>query len=164
MSAVSETVAKEETTKSPTSASELLYADAGHVEAATVSMERSSAETVTGQRVVMDHADARRVDARSAQLDRCGVLVLKSERAVMHAGTAGVIGAAEARIVRSRVGLVASGQTTVEGELKTLVHVGPVEGNVRTVLDPATAAGLGAAFGLVVLIVGGLRRRLLSSD
>ncbi|MGH2531153.1 MAG: hypothetical protein ACRDJW_02495 [Thermomicrobiales bacterium] len=164
MSAVSETVAKEQTTKSPTAASELLYADAGDVEATTVTMERSGAETVTGQRVVMDHSDARHVDARSAQLDRSGVLSLKSERAVLHGGAAGVVAAGEARIVRSKVGLIASGQTTVEGDLKALVHIGPVDGNVRTVLDPVSAVGAGAAFGVVVVIARWLARRLLRND
>jgi hypothetical protein len=158
--ATNEAVVKVGPSKHPEPATELLAAEAGDVEAANVRMERSGAEQVSGQRVLMERSGARTVEARSAQLDRSGVLVLQSERAVLHRGTALAVTANEARVVRSTVGAVVAGQATVEGELRTLLHVGPVTGSVRTLLDPAGAAAAGAGFGLVVLL-GALLRRLI---
>ncbi|HEY8448477.1 MAG TPA: hypothetical protein VIL01_15355 [Thermomicrobiales bacterium] len=148
--------------RSSEEAVELLRADAGDVQATTVTLERSGAERIEAERLTMDRSGAREIAAKSAQLDRSGVMVLKSDRAVLHGTSAVAVGAQEARIVRSMAGVVVSGNTTVEGELRTLVHVGPTEGNVRTLIDPVGAAGFGAAFGLAVVMGGRLLRRFVS--
>ena len=158
--APSEFVAKSDTTKSAAEASELLRADAGDVNATTVSMDRSGAESITAERVTMDHSGAKSLDARSAQLTNSGVVFLKSERAVIQNGSAVIVSAGEARFVKSSALAVFAGNVSAEGDLKTLLHVGPSEGCVRPVLDGKGAVGLGAAFGLVVLVLGRLIRRL----
>lgn len=155
-----EFVAKTDTTKSPVEASELLRADAGDVHATTVSMDRSGAEAITAERVTMDRSGAKSLEARSAQLTNSGVVVLKSERAVLQGGSAVIVSAAEARLVKSAAVAVVAGKTTVEGELKALLHVGSSDGCLRPVFDGKGAVGFGAAFGLVVLLLGRLLRQL----
>ena len=157
--AVPRTILKASTTKAPTEASELLRADAGDVEATTVAMERSGADRVTGQRVIMHRSGARRLEARSAQLDRSGVVSLRGEHVVLHAGSAVGVVADEVRLVKSRA-VVLVGNATVEEGARVLVHVGPAAGGGRPTVDAAGAAGFGAAFGLVVLLFGSLVRRL----
>jgi hypothetical protein len=153
-------VAKTETTKSPVEASELLRADAGDVNATTVSMDRSGAEAISAQRVIMDRSGAKSLNARSAQLTNSGVVFLKSERAVLQGGSAVVVSAAEARLVKSTAVAVVAGRAVVEGEVKALVHVGASDGCLRPVFDGKGAVGFGAAFGLVVLVLGRLLRQL----
>jgi hypothetical protein len=154
-------VAKSDTTKSPVEANELLRADAGDVQATTVTMDRSGAETVTAQRVTMERSGAKTLDARSAQLVNSGVAILKSERAVMQGGSAVLVSTAEARLVNSRAVVVVADRLTGEGELKALLHIGSSDGCIRPVLDGRGALGFGAAFGLVMLVFGGLVRRFV---
>jgi hypothetical protein len=156
--AVSETVAKAGTTKSPLLASELLHADAGNVEATTVTMDHSGAESISAERVIMDQSDAKRLEARSAQLERSGVLMLKADRAAIHGSSVGVVQANELRLAKSRAVVTVSGGATVEGDLKSVLYIGPVDGNVRTMLTPVTAAGFGAGLGIVFLLAGIVRR------
>ncbi|HEY7035972.1 MAG TPA: hypothetical protein VH482_31855 [Thermomicrobiales bacterium] len=153
-------VAKTDTTKSPIEANELLRADAGDVQATTVTMDRSGAESVTAQRVTMERSGAKTLEARSAQLVNSGVAILKSEQAVLQGGSAVLVSAKEARLVKSRAAVVVAERLTGEGELKALLHVGSSDGCIRPVLDGRSALGLGAAFGLVVLVFGRLVKRL----
>jgi hypothetical protein len=156
-----EFVAKTDTTKSPVEANELLRADAGDVQATTVTMDRSGAETVTAQRVTMERSGAKTLEARSAQLVNSGVVFLKSERAVLQGGSALFVSAGEARLVKSRAIAVIADRLTAEGELKTLLHIGSSDGCIRPVLDGKGALRFGAAFGFVVLVFGSLVRRLV---
>jgi hypothetical protein len=159
--AAPEIVAKTDTTKSPVEANELLRADAGDVQATTVSMDRSGAETITAQRVTMERSGAKTLEARSAQLVNSGVAFLKSEQAVMQGGSAVLVSASEARLVKSRAVVVVADRLTGEGELKALLHVGSSDGCIRPVLDGSGALRFGAAFGLVVLVFGRLVRRFV---
>ncbi len=149
---------KASTTKTPAPAPELLRADAGNVEATTVAMERSGAERVVAQRVIMDRSGARTVEARSAQLDRSGVVQLESERAVMHGGTAFAVVAQEARVVRSRVLVNVGRSTHFDAETRVFLHIGPAASCAKPVVDGAGAAGFGAALGLVLFLLGAIRR------
>ena len=84
----------------PTLATEILRAEAGDVNATTVTMDRAGAEQVTAERVVMTNSGARTVEARSAQVDRSGILAVRSDKAVFSNSTAIAIATDEARIVR----------------------------------------------------------------
>ncbi len=152
-------VVKSDTTKEPGIGKELLRSDAGTVEATTVTMDRSGAESITADRVTMDHSGSRTLESKSAQLTNSGVVVLNSERAVMQGGSALLIKAAAARIIKSKALAIVSDNTTVEGELKTILHIGPVSGDLRPVLDTKGAAGLGAGLGIALLLARVWRRR-----
>src|SRR4051794_27369839 len=88
---VAATVEKAGTTKSPLPGSELLYADAGNVDATTVTMDHSGAETVTAERATIEHSDVRSLAARSVQLINSGSLTIKAENAVLQRSSAGFI-------------------------------------------------------------------------
>ena len=153
-------ISKETAYKSPSEAVELVRSDAGDITATTVSMEQSGAEQITADRVSMDRSGAKSIATKSAQLDRSGVLSLNSDHTVLQKSSAMAINAKDARIVRSNVLVFRSGSTTVEGELRTLIHIGNACDNVKPVFGGADAARFGAALGLVLLIGGRLLRRL----
>jgi hypothetical protein len=158
--AVAETVEKSDTTKRPTLGSEVLYADAGNVEATNVTLEHSGAETVTAERATIDHSDIKSLEARSVQLTKSGALKINAENAVLQKSSAAFIQADDARIVKSSAMVINAGKLTSEGNVQTVLQFGPVDGELKTVFTPQSAAAFGAAFGFVVLILGGIARRL----
>jgi hypothetical protein len=162
--AVAATVEKADTTKRPSLGSELLYADAGNVEATNVTLEHSGAETITAERATIEHSDVKSLEARSVQFTKSGALKVNAENAVLQGSSAGFIQADEARIVKSRAVVINAGKLTAEGNVKTLLQFGPVEGEIKTVFTPQSAAGFGIAFGFVVLILGGIIRRLIGKS
>lgn len=143
---------------------ELLRADAGDVTATSVTMDRSGAEEITADRVTMDRSGAKSIQTKSAQLDRSGVLTLQSDHVVLHKSSATVVTAQEARVVKSNIVLFNSKQTTVEGTLTSLIHVGNACDNVKPVFDATGAARFGAAFAATLLIGGRLLRLLFGRD
>lgn len=145
----------------PTLATELLRSETGDVQADVVSMERAGAEQVTAQRAIITNSGARSIDARSAQIDRSGVLALNSEKAVFYNSSAVAVATGEVKIVRGRVLALKADEATIEGEAKIGIYAGPPSEHVRPVLDARGAAAFGAAFGVVVLFIGSLLRRVM---
>ena len=145
----------------PTVATEVLRAEAGDVQATTVTMDRAGAEQVTAERIVMTNSGARTVEARSAQVDRSGILAVRSDKAVFSNSTAIAIATEEARIVRSRVGMLKTDRATIEAGAKVAIYAGPVSENVRPLADVRGAAAFGAGLGVVLLLLGPLLRRVL---
>jgi hypothetical protein len=156
-----EAVTKSTAYKSPGEASELLRADAGDIAATTVTLDRSGAERITAERVALDQSGARTIEARSAQLDRSGAVLLTAERAALNGSSAVVLRAGEVRVVRSKAVVLWAGKTTVEGEVRTLVHVGEACAGVRPVFDGRGALRFGAALGGVLLVGGKVLGRVL---
>jgi hypothetical protein len=160
-SVASEVIVKTGPENRPAVATELLRAEAGDVHANTVTMDRAGAEQVTAERVVMTNSGARTIDARSAQVDRSGILAVRSDKAVFYNSTAIAVAADEARIVRGRVLMLKAESATIEGDPRIAVYAGPANDSVRTVVDSRGAAAFGAALGLVLLLLGPLRRRII---
>jgi hypothetical protein len=158
--AVFETVQKTDTTKSPTLGSELLYADAGNVEATNVTLEHSGAEKITAERATVEHSDVKSLDAKSVQMVNSGALKVKAERAVFQNGGAVIVNADELRFVKSKAVIVNAGRVTTEGNVQSMLHIGPVEGDIRTVFTPQSAIGFGAGLGIVLIFLGGIFRRV----
>jgi hypothetical protein len=144
----------------PTLATEILRAEAGDVDATTVSMDRAGAEQVTAERVVMTNSGARTVEARSAQIDRSGILTVRSDKAVFSNSTAIAISTDEARIVRSRVFALKANRATIESGAKVAIYAGPADENIRPLADVRGAAAFGAGLGVVLLLLGSLLRRV----
>jgi hypothetical protein len=142
----------------PTVATELLRAEAGDVQATTVTMDRAGAEQVTAERVVMTNSGARTVEARSAQVDRSGILAVRSDKAVFSNSTAIAIATEEARIVRSRVFMLKADRATIEAGAKVAIYAGPAGENVQPLADIRGAAAFGAGLGAVILFGSLLRR------
>ena len=144
----------------PTVATEILRAEAGDVDATTVSMDRAGAEQVTAERVVMTNSGARTVEARSAQVDRSGILAVRSDKAVFSNSTAIAIATEEARIVRSRVFALKADRATIESGARVAIYAGPADENIRPLVDVRAAAAFGAGLGAVLLLLGSLLRRV----
>lgn len=153
-------IAKESAYRAAHEASELLRSDAGDVTATTVTLDRSGAEKITADRVSLERSGAKAITAKSVQLDRSGVLSLTSDNSVLHRSSATAVNAREARIVRSNVAILRADSVRVEGELRTLVHIGQACDNVKPVFDAQGALRFGAALG-AMLVVGGRLLRLL---
>ena len=145
----------------PTQATELLRAEAGSVQAQTVTMERAGAEQVSAERLIMNNSGARTIDAQSAQVDRSGVLAVKSDKAVFLNSSAIAVSASEARIVRGNVLLLRAESVQVEGDAKIGVLAGPGCEAVRPLVDIKGAAAFGAAVGLACMLLGAIVRRLV---
>jgi hypothetical protein len=116
---------------------------------------------VTAERVIMTNSGARTVDAHSAQIDRSGVLAVTSEKAVFYNSSAIAVAADQARIVRGRVFMLKAGHATIEGDVKIGFYVGPAAEHVRPLLDARGAAAFGAGFGVIVLVLRSMLRRLV---
>jgi hypothetical protein len=160
---VNDAIDKEPATNRPINASELLDGKAGDIDATTVSMERASARRITAERVTMDRSGAQRIETRSAQLDRSGALQLNSERAVLQNSSAWVVAAQEARLVKSKALAVVAGRVEGDGETRSLLFIGQSSGDVKTVIGPAGAAGLGVGLGFVFVLIKALARRISRS-
>jgi hypothetical protein len=144
----------------PTVATEILRAEAGDVQATTVTMDRAGAERVSAERVVMTNSGARTVEARSAQVDRSGILVVRSDKAVFSNSTAIAIATEEARIVRSRVFMLKADRATIEAGAQVAIYTGPPGETMRPLADVRGAAAFGAGLGAVLLVLGPLLRRI----
>jgi hypothetical protein len=156
---VSEVIVAEGPEHRPTAASEMLRAEAGVVQAESVTMERSGAETITAERLVMTNSGARDLNARSAQVDRSGILVVQSEKAVFQNSTILAAATTEARLVRGNVLFLKAGDILVEGPAKIGVLAGPGCNAVRPLVDLRGAAVFGAVAGAVAFLLGAATRR-----
>ena len=144
----------------PTVATEILRAEAGDVQATTVTMDRAGAEQVSAERVVMTNSGARTVEARSAQVDRSGILAVRSDKAVFSNSTAVAIATEEARIVRSRVLMLKADRATIEAGAQVAIYAGPADENIRPLADVRGAVAFGAGLGAALLLLGSLLRRI----
>jgi hypothetical protein len=131
----------------------MLRAEAGDVNAGTVTMDRAGAEQVTAERVVMTNSGARTVEAS-------GILAVRSEKAVFSNSTAIAIATEEARIVRSRVFMLKADRATIEAGAQVAIYAGPPGENMRPLADVRGAAAFGAGLGAVLLLLGSLLRRV----
>ncbi|MCC6313822.1 MAG: hypothetical protein IT337_07390 [Thermomicrobiales bacterium] len=146
--------------KTPTLTADLLGADLNCVQAEHVSLEGSGAESVTAERVSIANSGVRSIEAKSVQVENSGVLALQSERVVLHDSAAISVVADEARLVGGRTLFLTAGSVTLDEDTRTLVADGP-ENVVRPFLSTQGAAALGAAFAIVLALLGRLlgRRR-----
>jgi hypothetical protein len=182
-STVSETippsVVKTGPEKHASEANELLRRDAGDVTAGIVSMERSGAERVEGERVTMTSSGARTLSARTLQMENSGAVSASAERLVMQSSSALVASAEQIRLARSKafmanaatmtaeqdvsVGWLNVGEVKASGDIRaTFMMAGNVsaEGDVDIRFDAASAFALGAGFAAVLLFVRGVLRRV----
>lgn len=147
-----QTVAKDSAYRAAHEAAELLRSDAGDITATTVTLDRSGAEQITAERVTLNRSGAKTIEAKSVQLERSGVLNLTTDSVVLHNSSATAVTTKDARVVKSNIAIFRSERTTVEGELRSLVHIGHACDNVKPVFDAQGAARFGAAFALTLLI------------
>jgi len=144
-------------------ATEATRADLSLVEAQTVMMKQSGAEQITADRVVMEQSGAKSIETKSAQLDQSGVVALGSDHTVLMQSSAVQVVAEEAQLSKSSVLVVSAKQARIE-DSRIVLFAGTADGEVRPVLTPATAAALGAAFGLILALASLVIRTLTKQD
>jgi hypothetical protein len=142
---------------------ELLHADAGSVQAASVHIEQSSARAVSADDVVIDQSAIKDVTARSATVTQSASAIFKGDDVAFHESVVGFASARRLDLIDSSVGLVAGPVSVSEGQSRILVHIGPADGSIKSVLNAQSAVALGAGFGATLVILSRLLRRLLGN-
>lgn len=131
-----------------------------NVNATSVTVTQSAVRQITAERVALSNASAKKIDARSAQLEQASVFRLNAENAVFNRSAATFVDANEARLVNVNAVLVRGKTNAVEGDLKTVLHIGEASGNVHAIFDNESAVRFGAALGAALVILGVLARKL----
>jgi len=138
--------------------------DLGEVEAQTVLLERSGAESISAETVRMERSGARTIDAHSVEMDRSGTVALGSDHAVLPRSSAVQVVGERVDLSESRALIVSARQATIERS-SIVVFAGTADGDVHTLFTARTAALAGGAFALVLVLLATLvRSRDTSSD
>ena len=146
-----EAIARDSAYRTPMPTSELLDGDVRNVQASSVTMERSGAESIVADRVSISNSGTRSIEAKSAQVDRSGVLSLRGQSVVLQESSAVSITADEVRMVNGTALFVRAGRVDFEDGARAIVMDG--EGT-RPVVTVQGAAAFGAALGFVLLVLG----------
>jgi hypothetical protein len=131
--------------------------DLDEVNATTVVLERSGAETITADTLRMDRSGARSIDARSVEMDRSGTVALGSDHAVLRSSSAVQVVADQVELVQSKAVFVSAREARIDRS-NIVLFAGSASGDVRALLTPVTAGVLGGAFALVVMIMSAFFR------
>jgi hypothetical protein len=97
--------------------------------------------------------------ARDAHVDQSAIARLEAGKVTLSQSAAGAVIADQARLSESSAAVVVSRKTTVNGTFSALLHIGPVKGNMQTVVTPQSAAVLGVSVAAIVLLATWIRRR-----
>ncbi|CAN5562680.1 hypothetical protein BH24CHL1_BH24CHL1_11620 [soil metagenome] len=154
---IRETTYKLPATRESANATEATQTDLKNIDAQTVMMKQSGAERITADRVTMEKSGAKTLETKSAQLDQSGVLALSSDHTVLMQSSAIQVVAEEVRLSKSKAVFVNAKQAHIE-QSRIVFFSGTAEGEVKTIFTPATAAILGATFGLIVAIASIIAR------
>lgn len=156
---IRETVYKQPAGKEPTPATEVTGMDVRQVEAQTVIMQQSRAETITAERLNMEKSAARAIDGKSVQMENSAAMVVSSERTVLQGASAAVVSSTDLRMVGSQALVVNADQAQLEGS-RALVLAGQPSGDVRVLFNVSSAAMFGAAVGVGLALASSILRRL----
>lgn len=132
----------------------------GSIQAGQISLNRSTADSITSERASFDHSSVKQLETSSAQLDKSSVFQMKAENAVISHSAATFVRANDARLVNSSAIYVNSPNMNVEGDLKTILHIGNATGNVHMIFDKDGALRFGVGLGAALVGLGVLARRL----
>jgi hypothetical protein len=102
----------------------------------------------------------KQLETSSAQLDKSSVFQMKAENTVISHSAATFVRANDARLVNSNAIFVSSPNMSVEGDLKTVLHIGNATGNVHMIFDKDGALRFGVGLGAALVGLGVLARRL----
>ena len=132
----------------------------GAIQAEKISLNRSTADSITSERASFEHSSVKQLETSSAQFDKSSVFRMKADNVVIIHSAATFVRANEARLVNSNAIFIKSPAMSVEGDLKTILHIGNATGNVHMIFDKDGALRFGAALGAALVGLGVLARRL----
>lgn len=130
------------------------------IQAERISLKQSAADSIKAERATLEQSSARQLEAGSANFDKSSVFRMQAENAVISHSAATFVRANEARLVNSNALIVKSSDMTVEGDLKTILHVGNATGNVHMIFDRDGALRFGLGLGAALVSLTVLVRRL----
>jgi hypothetical protein len=133
---------------------------AGTIQAGAAHLDKSSAESITSERATIEQSSVKALETSSAQLDRSSVFKMRADNAVISHSAATFVRADDARLVNCNAIFVKGAETTVEGDLKTILHLGNATGNVHMIFDRDGALRFGLGLGASLIALGALARRL----
>jgi hypothetical protein len=142
---------------------ELLHGDAGDISAARVTLEQSTAKSVTGEQVTLRQSAVKSISTETATMTQSAALVLNSADTAVHESTAGLISGERVDVFDSVIGVVNGPINVTEGSARVFIQIGPSDPSVKPVLDAQSALGLGAGFAASLLVLSRLLRRLLGN-
>ena len=154
---IRQTIFKRPGSREQVPATEATGANLSAVNATTVLMNQSGAESVSAERVTMERAGARSIDAKSVQMDRSGVVALSSDNAVLLKSSAVQVVAEEARLSHSSAIFLTSNTASIEHS-RIAIFAGSADGDVQPLITGRTAAILGAALAAFALLLAALPR------
>ena len=144
-------------------ATELLHADAGDVSASRVTIEQSTAKSVTADHVEVNKSAVKGITAQTATMTQAASLTLRADDIALHESSVGVLTSDRIDLFDSVVGVARGPLTVNEGTSRVLVHIGPADATIKPVLDGQAALGLGAGFGISIVVLSRLLRRLFGT-
>jgi hypothetical protein len=136
-------------------------AKVGDVNATSVTIRQASVDQITTERASINQSSVKQLDARSAQFEQSSVFRMKAENVVLTQSAASFVDADEARLVKCNALVVRGDTNAVEGDLKTVIHIGAASGNVHTIFDRDGALRFGLGLGASLVALGALVRKVV---
>lgn len=133
----------------------------GTVNATSVTIKQSSVDQITTERATVGQTSIKQLDTRSGQFDQSSVFRMKAENVVLNQSAASFVDADEIRLVKCNAIVVRGDTNAVEGDLKTIIHIGEATGNVHTIFDREGALRFGMGLGAALVALGALVRKLV---
>ena len=119
------------------------------------------ADQITVERASIAQSSVKQLDTRSAQFEQSSVFRMKAENVVLTQSAASFVNAGEARLVKCNALVVRGDTNAIEGDLKTVLHIGAASGNVHTIFDRDGALRFGVGLGASLVALGALVRRFV---
>ena len=118
---------------------------------------------ITADEVSIDQSAVKQINTTSATVSQSASLLFKGDDVAFHESVLGIASAQRLDLIDSTVGIVNGPVSVNQGSARILIHVGPVEGSIKPVLNAQSAVALGAGFGATLAILSRLLRRLLGN-
>jgi hypothetical protein len=128
-----------------------------------VTLEQSTAKSITADHVDLNKSAVRGITAQTATMTQAASLTLTSADIAVHESSIGVLTSDRIDLFDSVVGVARGPLTVNEGTTRVLVHIGPADAAVKPVLNGQSALGLGAGFGISIVFLSRLLRRLFGT-
>lgn len=129
---------------------DMIQSGAQSIMADTVRLELAIATTITARQVDMAQSGAGSIDADEVHATKSGAIAIRSQEVQLSEGRAGAVLGSSAALDESIAGLVVTSSAHVSGGRVGLLLARHVDGEVTTVLDTRAAMGLGALLGAVL--------------
>ena len=124
----------------------------------SVEVKNSSVDLVEGGQVFLQQSAARTVRASALNMEESAAGFVRAGSVDISDGAIGVVLAADAKLDDVTTSLVAAKQINANNVRAFAIFAGKLDGDVQSVLTPATALAAGAGFALTMLFF----RRLVS--